>query len=152
GSVTDIVDSSGNLVQHYFYSSFGKINKIINSSGGDITANPIVNTCFTYTNREFDSESGLYFYRARYYEPTIGRFIQSDPHPGKLNFPNTLVNKYSYVNNNPLSLTDPSGRFFKQFFDDLGRMINGIGQAVLDLVNSEAFRVALIIAAAVVTG
>ena len=51
---------------------------------------------------------GLYFYHARYYDPTLARFIQPDtivPDPGD---PQSL-NRYSYVNNNPVRYTDPSG-------------------------------------------
>jgi len=53
-------------------------------------------------------DRGLYYYGARYYDPTLGRFIQPDtivPEPGN---PQSL-NRYSYVNNNPVKYTDPSG-------------------------------------------
>ena len=63
GSIIDIANSSGNIVQHYDYSSFGKILKIENG-GVDNTQNPMIKTSYAYTNREFDSESGLYYYRA----------------------------------------------------------------------------------------
>lgn len=46
------------------------------------------------------------------YDPGIGRFLQRDPEPGKLNLPMTVVNSYVYVANNPANLTDPSGKFF----------------------------------------
>ncbi|MDP7319509.1 MAG: RHS repeat-associated core domain-containing protein [Bacteriovoracaceae bacterium] len=78
GSVVDIVDGSGNIVQHYAYSSFGKILKITDGSGSDITANPLVKTSYGFTNREHDVESGMMYYRARYYQPEIGRFISKE--------------------------------------------------------------------------
>ncbi len=55
--------------------------------------------------REYDSETGLYYYRARYYNPTQGRFLSRDP-LGYL----PDVNLYRYVGNNPLNLTDPNGQ------------------------------------------
>ena len=57
-----------------------------------------------FTGREYDSEVGLYYYRARYYKPQIGRFLQTDPigyYAG--------LNLYAYVGNNPLNWIDPYG-------------------------------------------
>ena len=62
----------------------------------------------TYTAREYDAESGLYHYRARAYDPTMGRFLQKDPLQGELMSPQTQ-HPYSYVTNNPVNLTDPTG-------------------------------------------
>jgi RHS repeat-associated protein len=59
---------------------------------------------YTYTGREFDSESGLYYYRARYYDPTTGKFLQKDP----IGFRGGL-NVYNYVDANPAALIDPYG-------------------------------------------
>ena len=63
-------------------------------------------SCFTEgaQSREND-QTGLYFYRARYYDPTTGRFVSEDP----IRF-NAGVNFYSYVHNNPLGFRDPSGK------------------------------------------
>ncbi len=91
GSITALVDSNGNIAQTYRYDSFGNI---INSSG-------TITQPFTYTGREYDSETGLYYLRARYYDAKIGRFLQEDPIWG--------VNAYSYCNNNPINWTDPLG-------------------------------------------
>jgi RHS repeat-associated protein len=57
-----------------------------------------------YTGRRFDNESGLYYYRARYYWPTIGRFLQTDP----IGYADG-INWYTYVGNNPLVFIDPFG-------------------------------------------
>ncbi len=58
---------------------------------------------YAFTGREFDPESGLYYSRARYYDPQTGRFLQADPvfH----------LNPYPYVDNNPINFTDPLGLF-----------------------------------------
>jgi RHS repeat-associated protein len=57
-----------------------------------------------FSGREWDPEIGLYYYRARYYDPKIGRFISEDP----IGFAGG-VNLYSYVDNNPVLAGDPSG-------------------------------------------
>lgn len=104
GSVDVITDNLGNVVQKYQYSSFGKILNITN--------NQFIKTSFTYTGREFDEESGLYFYRARSYDAYTGRFLQQDPDPGKLMSPITIINKFAYVSNNPVVLNDPTGKTY----------------------------------------
>ena len=68
-----------------------------------------------FTGREYDSETGLYFYRARYYDPAIGRFIQEDP----IGFKSGEVNFYIYSRNNPINYKDPNG------LDITGTIIGG---------------------------
>ena len=58
-----------------------------------------------YTGREFDAETGLYYYRAKYYDPATGRFLSEDP----IGFLNGDRNLYVYVGNQPTAKTDPSG-------------------------------------------
>jgi RHS repeat-associated protein len=69
GSVTLLTNSSGAAAQTYTYDSFGKLT----ASSGSL-ANP-----FQFTAREFDAETSLYFYRARFYDPSGGRFLNEDP-------------------------------------------------------------------------
>ena len=69
GSVTDLTDTVGVTAKSYSYDAYGNI---LESPG-------TVEQPYTYTGREFDSESGLYYYRARYYDPATGRFLQEDP-------------------------------------------------------------------------
>lgn len=95
GSVTSLSDSKGSLVSTYEYDSFGNLT----TSTGTLS-NP-----FRYTGREFDVETGFYFYRARYYAPNIGRFISEDP----IGFVGVTVNLYVYVLNNPVNFIDPYG-------------------------------------------
>ncbi len=97
GSVTQITDAAGFVVNSYEYDSYGRIEASIEG-----IANP-----FTYTGREEDPESGLYYYRARYYDPENGRFLSGDP----LGFGGGDLNLYRYVLNNPLNLVDPDGEF-----------------------------------------
>ena len=110
GSVNAIADSGGNVVQRYVYSSFGQLLKVTDASGVEMS--PIVKTSYTYTNRELDDETGLYYYRARYYDAHSGRFMQEDPHSGDIRNPITVTNRYVYGGNNPVMNVDPNGRFF----------------------------------------
>jgi len=70
--------------------------------------NPSLDLEVSYTGQNYDVEAGLYYYNSRYYNPQLGRFIQPDtmiPDPTNLQ----AYNRYSYVSNNPLKYTDPSG-------------------------------------------
>jgi RHS repeat-associated protein len=121
GTVKQIVNENGVVQQNYIYSAFGQLLKTTDAVGNDITETPLLSLPFGFTGRELDKESGLYYYRARYYDPEIGRFIQKDTDPGVITVPKTVVNKYSYVANNPINLSDPQGLgFIKDFFS--GRM------------------------------
>jgi len=68
------------------------------------SAGNVVNP-FRYTARELDSETGLYYYRARYYDPSTGRFLSEDP----LGLEADDLNLYRYVRNGPTNLKDPDG-------------------------------------------
>jgi RHS repeat-associated protein len=94
GSVTSLTNSSGGAAETYTYDSFGKVT----ASNGSLT-NP-----FQYTGRELDAETGLYYYRARYYDPQFGRFLSED----STGFENG-INFYTYSSSNPINLRDPSG-------------------------------------------
>ncbi|MDC1174184.1 RHS repeat-associated core domain-containing protein [Bacteriovoracaceae bacterium] len=104
----DVVE---NLIQHNVYSSFGVLVKTENSLGNDITGFENLKPYYSYTGREFDSESGFYYYRARVYDAHIGRFLQKDVHNGIAIGPKTIINKYIYVLGNPVRFIDPSGEF-----------------------------------------
>jgi RHS repeat-associated protein len=91
GSTVGLADSNGNLTESITYDSFG------NHAAS-------TNTRYTYTGRERDSDTGLMYYRARFYDPQLGRFIGEDP----IGL-NGGINPYAYVGNNPHSLIDPLG-------------------------------------------
>jgi len=90
GSVVALSNSNGDSCQSYQYSVYGQVA----ASDPNFLANP-----YMFTGRRFDIETGLYYYRARYYNPHIGRFLQTDP----------IGYGYGYCGNNPLGCVDPSG-------------------------------------------
>jgi RHS repeat-associated protein len=96
GSITDITDFDAALKQQYTYSSFGKIESQLD---------PNFVQPYTFTARELDWETDLYFYRERSYDHAMGRFLQQDP----IRFSGRQINFYAYVNNNPVINIDPFG-------------------------------------------
>nr|WP_275402638.1 RHS repeat-associated core domain-containing protein [Streptomyces sp. SID13031] len=103
-STTTVTTSTGTNPQHIYYDPFGKR---INT---DNTATPALPTGIThaYTGHETDDEYGLINMKGRLYDPETKRFTTPDPHiTNPLNPQNW--NPYSYVNNNPTNLTDPTG-------------------------------------------
>ena len=125
GTISEIADSSGRKIQRYLYSAFGMLLGIQDALAADVSVDPPVATTYGYTGREFDRESGLMYYRARYYDPAMGRFLQKDAYPGQLRLPASVVNSYSYTMNNPANLTDPTGMF--SFFE---KVMIGIGAGI----------------------
>ncbi|MHB9050184.1 MAG: RHS repeat-associated core domain-containing protein, partial [Pirellulales bacterium] len=92
---------------HLAYDAFGKITSQTNSAE---------QPRFTYTARELDSDTGLYYYRARWYDATTGKFMSEDP----IDFAGGDENLYRYVRNRPLNFVDSSGRT-KQVYAFEGR-------------------------------
>jgi len=94
GSVVALSDSAGDTVQTYEYSVYGQV-----AVEDTNPPNP-----YMFAGRRFDIEIGLYYNRARYYNPYTGRFLQTD-----LIGYNGGMNLYAYCGNNSLNYTDPSG-------------------------------------------
>jgi len=103
-----ITDGNGNVLaggerggkSHITYKPYGEILRT-DSYGPDISK-------FKYTGQEEDRESGLYYYRARYYDASLGRFISNDGmvFPGKTHG----MNRQMYVEGNPISYNNPTGK------------------------------------------
>jgi len=111
-TVNEITNAAGDIVQKMEYSVFGVLRSVKNSIGAEVDfESASIRSSFTYTGREYEPELGMYYYRARYYDPSVGRFLQQDPDPGKLASPITFLSKYIYTANNPVMFSDPSGKF-----------------------------------------
>ena len=96
GTVRDITDSTGAVINHLAYDAFGQILTQTAPEFGDR---------YTYTAREYDPALGQYYYRARIYDPRAGRFTAEDP----IRFAAGDPNLYRYVGNSPLNWTAPWG-------------------------------------------
>ena len=93
GDVVQIIDTYGDIVNSYGYDLWGNFEE----------KEETVHNPFTYFGQQFDESTGLYYLRARYYDPTIGRFTQEDPIKDGNNW-------YVYCNGNPVIWLDPSGK------------------------------------------
>src|SRR5579885_313031 len=98
GNVRLLTDGNGAITDRYTYDAYGNL---LSSQGS--TVNP-----YRYDGQYFDSLTGLYDLRARYYDPTTGRFTSADTADVTLENP-TELNRYLYASSNPINLSDPSG-------------------------------------------
>ena len=103
GNIIALSSETGSLVEKYEYTPYGMplvyddVNTFIGTES--CCGNP-----YMFTGRRYDSESGIYYYRARMYSPLLGRFMQVDP----LRYYDSM-NLYQYCGNNPVNYLDPSG-------------------------------------------
>jgi RHS repeat-associated protein len=93
GSIREITDSAGTIQNSYTYGAWGEI----------LNQTTTIPNIYGYTSREF-SEDGIYFYRARYMNPSIGRFISEDSYRFSAG-----IHLYQYVGNDPVKHDDPLG-------------------------------------------
>jgi RHS repeat-associated protein len=106
GTPRIVTDATGNVVSEHAYLPFGEEippsshNSVLNSS----------NNSHRFTGHERDSETGLDYMMARYYQATLGRFLSVDPGESVRQENGQSWNRYAYVNNNPVGSTDPDGR------------------------------------------
>jgi RHS repeat-associated protein len=133
GSIAVISDANGTVVEHDGYDAWGKRRF---ANGADDPTNSITSqTTRGFTGQEELSDFGLVHLNGRIYDPLIARMMSADPMvPDPMN--GQAWNRYSYVVNNPLAFTDPSGycflglcgigNFFNNFFKDIQHLLRDV--------------------------
>jgi RHS repeat-associated protein len=146
GSVVNITDASGKLVESYSYDVYGEPG-IFDNLGNRLEKSVIGNS-YLFTGRVFDKECDLYYYRTRYYKNEIGRFITPDaitwgPDDIRLSYQNNTISalhrgiilsvglddpsyfhRLAYVSNSPVNYVDPTGELLIAAFG-IGAIIGG---------------------------
>jgi RHS repeat-associated protein len=122
--IIGILDNTGAQVVSYVYDSWGNLI----STTGILALTIGADNPFRYRGYYFDSDTGLYYLNSRYYDSTVGRFINAD---GLVSAGNTLLgdNMYSYCENNPINCVDPFGsekNWFENFCDAIVKAWNGV--------------------------
>lgn len=108
-SIAAVTNAGGSVVERYAYDAYGRPT-ITDGAGSAVplnswgTPHSAIDNQYMFTGRQLDEETGLYFYRARYYDVGKGRFLQRDP----LGY-DAGMNLYAYVHDNPVNATDPTG-------------------------------------------
>ena len=108
GSIRDIVNSTGALIEHRDYTAYGAMSRFNPDGTPDTSAFDFV---FAFTGREWDEDVNLANHRARWYDPNAARFINQDPS----GFAGGDANLYRYAANNPVIFVDPSGLCYHGF-------------------------------------
>lgn len=124
--VINLVDASGTKVAEYKYDPFGKV---ITASGSMAETNPI-----RYRGYYYDTETGFYYLQARYYDPTICRFINADfaEYSGTSSLGD--CNLFAYCGNNPVNNDDQDGEFWNIV---VGALIGGVVNLVSSYVSAK---------------
>jgi RHS repeat-associated protein len=107
GDVVNLTNADGEVTKKYTYDAFGVEKDIVDSD----------TNAFRYCGEYYDAETGTIYLRARYYNPSTGRFISRDSVTGDINDPLSL-NLYTYCHNNPLLNFDPSGNSIRSWLND----------------------------------
>lgn len=117
GSITAVTDENGDVLTRYAYDAWGKQTTLYTNTGSGISNQ--APTTRGFTDHEMLSDQGLIHMNGRVYDPTLGRFLSPDPFV-ESGADAQSYNRYSYVGNNPLGATDPSGYFSLK---DFGKIV-----------------------------
>ena len=109
GSVRQLTNSAGVVTDEYEYDAYGN----------SFTKSGTTPNNYLYRGEQFDPDLGLYYLRARYYNPNTGRFLSRDPEDGDETDPKTL-HKYLYASGDPVNMTDPTGRMTAEYALPIG--------------------------------
>ncbi|WP_241970898.1 RHS repeat domain-containing protein [Pseudidiomarina donghaiensis] len=129
GSVFTTLATTGEIISQQLFSAFGQ-TRTIYTTGGVALGSMLPPTEQGFTGHRQMDALGIVHMKGRIYDPTLGRFLQADPFvQAPKNSQN--YNRYSYVLNNPMSYTDPSGYFFKSLFKGIKKYWRVIAAAVV---------------------
>jgi len=124
GSSSYITNLDGEVSQHIEYVPFGEV--FIEER------NNTWNTPYLFNAKEFDEETGMYYYGARYYEPRLSLWMDTDPLQEK--YPS--ISSYCYTSNNPTKYIDPNGKSMKEYDTD-GTVISDLGGNKIDFIHQK---------------
>lgn len=126
GSIVMLRDSAGNTINSYNYDEWGNV-----TSKTEGVSNNLLFASYAY-----DQDAGLYHLGARWYDPTLARFVSVDPHPGDID-DSLSLNEYVYCGNNPISRVDPDGdRWSITNFGSDWLIKKGYGDTILYMSNN----------------
>ena len=120
GSIITLSDNAGTIVETIEYQAYGK--PVFKDASGVVIPKSALSNIYSYTSREYDDETGLFYYRRRYFNPLEGRFLSEDVEDGDTKNPITF-DGYLYVSDNPINNTDPMGLGIKE------KIVNAIEEA-----------------------
>ncbi|MFC2141119.1 RHS repeat domain-containing protein, partial [Acidobacteriota bacterium] len=106
GSTTAVTDANGNIVERVYYDIYGM--PTFKDAAGNVIKKSSIGNNILFQGREYDYELNLYYYRARYYDPIMGRFLSTDP----MGYADSM-NLYQGFNMNPANFVDPFGERIK---------------------------------------
>jgi len=124
GNVEFVSDRTGQPYQHFYYAPFG--DPMVSQHVGTGS----FNSAFRFNAKEYDEETGNYYYGARYYDPKVSLWMGVDP----LAHLRTWVSPYNFVQNNPISRIDPDGRLDTKYVDEMGKEIANTDDGSDDVV------------------
>ncbi len=110
GTVHAIADAAGRIVEQYRYDAWGRTT--VYEGNGAPLAQSALGNCFAWQGREISWSTGLYYFRARWYDPVTGRWLSNDP----IGISGGL-NQYVFCANNPICFVDPMGLCRHDFYD-----------------------------------
>ena len=151
GNIVAILDTDARVVVNYKYNAWGKC-KVLNPDGTENTDASFIGNRnpFRYRGYYYEKQTNLYFLKARFYDPEVGRFISADT----IDYlaPDTIngLNLYAYCGNNPIMNVDPSGHWsWKTFWVGVGLVVTA---AAAIAVSIATFGAATPVAVSVLAG
>jgi len=132
--VRQLTNSAGAVTDEYEYDAFGN----------SFTVSGAIPNNYLYRGEQFDPDLGMYYLRARYYNPATGRFCSRDPKEGQAKIPASL-HKYLYAGGDPVNRIDPFGR--EDFFEFASIVVQETEDMVgLELMQEEMGKILMCLA------